>query len=129
MRLDAGAEPPGLSCRYHGFSPELFACYQRSEQALILTLMEVVTNGTSTRTVVHITEALCSRDTPVDDSLLLLYQPANLATVVFRIRAKPQRVVWADAHGGRIEVARQRELAYGASYCDPPDVVQELRVP
>ena len=44
------------------FSPELFARYQRSEQALILTLMEMVVNGVSTRKVAHITEELCGRE-------------------------------------------------------------------
>lgn len=33
------------------FSTELFARYQRSEQALVLTLMELVVNGVSTRKV------------------------------------------------------------------------------
>jgi putative transposase len=41
------------------FSNELFARYQRSEQALILTLMEMVVNGVSTRKVAQITEELC----------------------------------------------------------------------
>ncbi len=41
------------------FSTELFARYQRSEQALILTLMEMVINGVSTRKVARITEELC----------------------------------------------------------------------
>jgi transposase-like protein len=41
------------------FSPELFARYQRSEQALVLTLMEMVVNGVSTRKVARITEELC----------------------------------------------------------------------
>ena len=41
------------------FSTELFARYQRSEQALILTLMEMVVNGVSTRKVARITEELC----------------------------------------------------------------------
>jgi transposase-like protein len=41
------------------FSTELFARYQRSEQALILTLMEMVVNGVSTRTVARITEERC----------------------------------------------------------------------
>lgn len=45
--------------REGGFSPELFARYQRSEQALILTLMEMVINGVSTRKVARITEELC----------------------------------------------------------------------
>ena len=41
------------------FSSELFARYQRSEQALILALMEMVVNGVSTRKVRRITEELC----------------------------------------------------------------------
>jgi transposase-like protein len=41
------------------FSTELFARYQRSEQALIVTLMEMVVNGVSTRKVARITEELC----------------------------------------------------------------------
>ena len=41
------------------FSTELFAHYQRSEQALVLALMEMVVNGVSTRKVSQITEELC----------------------------------------------------------------------
>jgi putative transposase len=41
------------------FSTELFARYQRSEQALVLGLMEMVVNGVSTRKVSAITEELC----------------------------------------------------------------------
>jgi transposase-like protein len=44
------------------FSTELFARYQRSEQALILTLMEMVINGVSTRKVAQITEELCGKE-------------------------------------------------------------------
>lgn len=44
------------------FSTELFARYQRSEQALVLTLMEMVVNGVSTRKVAHITEELCGKE-------------------------------------------------------------------
>ena len=40
------------------FSPELFKRYQRSEQALLLTMMEMVVNGVSTRKVKRITEEL-----------------------------------------------------------------------
>jgi transposase-like protein len=43
------------------FSPELFARYQRSEQALVCTLMERVVNGVSTRKVAQITEELCGK--------------------------------------------------------------------
>ena len=41
------------------FSTELFSRYQRSEQALVLALMEMVINGVSTRKVQRITEKLC----------------------------------------------------------------------
>lgn len=41
------------------FSTELLARYQRSEQALVLTLMEMVVNGVSTRNVTQITAELC----------------------------------------------------------------------
>jgi transposase-like protein len=41
------------------FSTEIFARYQRSEQAFVLALMEMVVNGVSTRKVTRITEELC----------------------------------------------------------------------
>src|SRR5215204_6210346 len=41
------------------FSTELFARYQRSEQALVTTLMEMYFQGVSTRNVAAITEELC----------------------------------------------------------------------
>lgn len=41
------------------FTTELFARYQRSEQALILSMMEMVVNGVSTRKVTQVTEELC----------------------------------------------------------------------
>lgn len=41
------------------FSTEIFKRYQRSEQAFVLALMEMVVNGVSTRKVTAITEELC----------------------------------------------------------------------
>jgi putative transposase len=41
------------------FSTELFQRYQRSEQALVLAMMEMVVSGVSTRKVTAITEELC----------------------------------------------------------------------
>jgi transposase-like protein len=41
------------------FSTQLFARYQRSEKALVLTLMEMYVEGISTRKVAEVTEALC----------------------------------------------------------------------
>ena len=44
------------------FTTELFMRYQRSEQALILAMMEMVVNGVSTRKVSAITEELCGTE-------------------------------------------------------------------
>ncbi len=41
------------------FSTDIFKRYQRSEQAFVLALMEMVVQGVSTRQVTTITEALC----------------------------------------------------------------------
>jgi putative transposase len=41
------------------FCPEIFGRYQRSEQAFVPGLMEMVVNGVSTRKVTKITEKLC----------------------------------------------------------------------
>jgi len=43
-------------------STELFARYQRSEQALVLALMEMVIHGVSTRKISAITEELCGTE-------------------------------------------------------------------
>lgn len=43
------------------FSTELFERYQRSEQALLLSMMEMVVNGVSTRKVEKITKELCGK--------------------------------------------------------------------
>ena len=45
--------------RNGNFSTDLFNSYQRSEQALLLSMMEMVINGVSTRKVQNITEELC----------------------------------------------------------------------
>lgn len=44
------------------FSTDLFARFQRSEQAFILAMMEMVVNGVSTRKVEHITRELCGEE-------------------------------------------------------------------
>ena len=44
------------------FSTDLFARYQRHEQALVLALMEMVINGVSTRKITEITETLCGTE-------------------------------------------------------------------
>ena len=44
------------------FSTDLFFRYQRSEQALVLALLEMVVNGVSTRKVAKITDELCGTE-------------------------------------------------------------------
>ena len=48
--------------REGGFHTDLFERYQRTEQALVVTLMEMVVNGVSTRKVLRITNELCGKD-------------------------------------------------------------------
>ena len=43
------------------FSTSIFERYQRSEQALMLAMMEMVINGVSTRKIEQVTEELCGR--------------------------------------------------------------------
>ena len=43
---------------------DLFTSYQRSEQALLLSLMEMVIQGVSTRKISEITETLCGTSFP-----------------------------------------------------------------
>ncbi len=47
--------------RNGNFSTTMFLRYQRSEQALILALVEMVVNGVSTRKIDNITEELCGK--------------------------------------------------------------------
>jgi len=44
------------------FSTEMFQRYQRSEQALVLSMMEMVVNGVSTRKVKRVTKELCGTE-------------------------------------------------------------------
>ena len=46
----------------NGETTEMFARYQRSEQALVIALMEMVVNGVSTRKIAQITEELCGTE-------------------------------------------------------------------
>ncbi|TQR23068.1 IS256 family transposase, partial [Lysinibacillus sphaericus] len=41
------------------FSPTIFEKYARCDQALVLSMLEMVINGVSTRKVTHIVEQLC----------------------------------------------------------------------
>lgn len=45
--------------REGNFTTELFSAYQRSEQALLMSMMEMVIQGVSTRKITDITEKLC----------------------------------------------------------------------
>ena len=74
------------------FSTDLFENYQRSEKALLLSLMEMVIQGVSTRKVSEITETLCgtgfSRLTSVSQSTVsALCQALDPAVESFRNRS------------------------------------------
>jgi transposase-like protein len=53
------------------FRPELFARYQRSEQALVSTLVEMYVRGISTRKVTHVVEQLCGAQISASEVSLL----------------------------------------------------------
>jgi len=48
--------------RHGNVDTEMFKRYQRSEQALLLSLMEMAVNGTSTRKVQNVTQQLCGKE-------------------------------------------------------------------
>jgi transposase-like protein len=89
------------------FRTELFERYQRSEQALVVALMEMVVNGVSTRKVKRITERLCghafSKSTVSElvkglDAQLEAWNERDLSTTSYPF-------VWVDAMG--IKVRRE----------------------
>lgn len=72
------------------FSTELFQRYQRSEQALVLAMMDMVISGVSTRKVTAITEELCgsSFSKSTVSALCMAFDPAVKA---FRERPLDRR--------------------------------------
>jgi putative transposase len=104
------------------FSPELFARYQRSEQALVCTLMEMVVNGVSTRKVAQITEELCgkafSKSTVSDlcqglDPLVSAWNERSLAEQRYPF-VLVDALVLKIREGGRVR-ARSALLAIGVT--------------
>jgi transposase-like protein len=89
------------------FSTELFARYQRTEQALVLTLMEMYVQGVSTRKVAAVTEQLCgTRFSKSQVSTLAGRLDGALAA--WRERALPAPsypYVWVDARYEHVRVA------------------------
>lgn len=80
------------------FSTELFQRYQRSEQALVLAMMEMVVSGVSTRKVTAITEELCGRSFS-KSTVSALCMALDPAVTAFRERPLEKRYpfVMADA--------------------------------
>lgn len=88
------------------FSTELFSRYQRTEQALVLSLMEMYVQGVSTRKVAAITEALCgTRFSKSQVSVLAGRLDIELA--VWRERpltAPSYPYVWVDARYEHVRI-------------------------
>ena len=104
------------------FSSELFERYQRSEQALVCTLMEMVVNGVSTRKVAQITEELCgkafSKSTVSDlcqglDPLVSAWNERSLAEQRYPF-VLVDALVLKIREGGRVR-ARSALLAIGVN--------------
>jgi transposase-like protein len=88
------------------FSTELFARYQRTEQALVLGLMEMYIQGVSTRKVAQITEALCgTRFSKSQVSALAGRLDSELAAWRERpLTAPSYPYVWVDARYEHVRV-------------------------
>ncbi len=88
------------------FSTDLFSRYQRSEQALVTSLLEMYVHGVSTRKVAHITEALCgTRVSKSHVSALTSRLDAELAAWRERALSAPSYpYVWVDARYEHVRV-------------------------
>jgi len=88
------------------FSTELFSRYQRTEQALVVSLMEMYVQGVSTRKVAAITEALCgTRFSKSQVSVLAGRLDPELAAWRERpLTAASYPYVWVDARYEHVRV-------------------------
>jgi putative transposase len=88
------------------FSTELFGRYQRTEQALVLTLMEMYVQGVSTRKVAEVTEQLCgTRFSKSQVSALAGRLDSELSTWRERpLTAPSYPYVWVDARYEHVRV-------------------------
>ncbi len=88
------------------FSTELFARYQRTEQALVLSLMEMYLQGVSTRKVAAITEQLCgTRFSKSQVSALAGRLDTELAAWrERRLTAPSYPYVWVDARYEHVRI-------------------------
>lgn len=88
------------------FSTELFGRYQRAEQALVVSLMEMYVQGVSTRKVAAITEALCgTRFSKSQVSTLAGQLDAELAAWRERSLTAPSYpYLWVDARYEHVRV-------------------------
>lgn len=91
-------------------SPALFVRYQRSEQALVLALIEMVVNGVSTRKVTRIVEELCGESVSKSlvSALCQQLDPVVTAWKTRRLEETPYPFLLVDAlilkvrHDGRV---------------------------
>jgi transposase-like protein len=88
------------------FSTELFGRYQRSEQALVSSLLEMYVHGVSTRKVAQITEALCgTRVSKSQVSALTSRLDSELTAWRERpLTAPSYPYVWVDARYEHVRV-------------------------
>ena len=88
------------------FSTELFGRYQRTEQALVISLMEMYVQGVSTRKVAEITEALCgTRFSKSQVSTLAVRLDTELAAWRERpLTASSYPYVWVDARYEHVRI-------------------------
>jgi len=86
------------------FSTELFARYQRSEKALVLSMLEMVVNGVSTRRVARITRELCGR-TFSKSTVSRMMEQLDAQVSAWNERSLAEHAypfVWVDAMGVKV---------------------------
>ena len=86
------------------FSTELFKRYQRSEKALVLSMLEMVVNGVSSRRVARITRELCGR-TFSKSTVSRLVEGLDQQVGAWNERSLADRsypFVWVDAMGVKV---------------------------
>jgi len=101
-----------LRVRKGSFSSDLFERYQRSEQALLLAMVEMVINGVSTRKVRAVVEELCgtefSRSTVSElckklDTIVQEWNERDLSEQLYPFLLVDAMVIWVRK-GGRVRV-------------------------
>lgn len=97
------------------FKTMLFENYQRKEQALISTMMEMVVQGVSTRSVQKVTEELCG-ETFSKSTVSEICKELDIPVKVFKERLLPEKYPFMMADAMYIKVREDHRVVSKALY-------------